>query len=317
MGAASSRTHSLRHESQEVARARDFLARLNARMPEGETAVSDVPAPSSSASTGSQTTDGGVAAPQTPQPANPRSVRGRSSALPTTGWGPVVAQTIPKDGTPTRSASSLSARHALRCIDWHDEQTGEQGTIDGLPSAVAKAFGSHERRYDSVAELQRSLEALTAQVAFDRVVAMASARERSSHDCVQKLVDEGFDRAVATNAVGRATRYAIIDDKRFAEAFIGSKLRTGWGRRRIERTLAEQHGVDVGSFEGYPERYYGDTDTEEDRARALLAKKSVPAKNPVEKLARFLVTRGFDTGRAFRLAKERVAQEAQEATVDE
>lgn len=298
MGAASSRARSLRPESQEVARARDFLARLNARVPNAKDPHE--------ASTGPT--------PQTEAPQLDRSFArpptARRASMPTpTGWGPVVAQLVQEDGAPAHGASSFSARRTLRCIGWHNEQTGEEGTVASLPLAVAKEFGSSEHRYGSVEELHHALEAMAAQAAFDRVVALASARERSSHDCTQKLVDEGFDRAVATGAVDRAVRYAIVDDARFAEAFIGTKQRSGWGQRRIERTLAEQHGIDTTALEDYPQRYYGNAETEEERARALLAKKPVAAKNPVEKLARFLVTRGFDTGCAFRLAKERVAQE--------
>ena len=295
MGAPSSRQPRL--ESQEVTRARDFLARLGVAPTPDETAGEELRSHSESISK--------------PNASRIATHQGGPGARPASSHGGPIVATIESDvEAPGRTPSStFSGYRPPKRLVWHDEDTQQEGSIEGLPASVAKAFGSTEHRYRSVDEMTGAIDALMRQTAFDRVVAYASARERSSEDCIQKLVAEGFDHALATESVRRAQRYAIIDDQRFAESFVAAKVRAGWGRRRIERTLAEQHGVSMANLDIQPESSLDAFQGEEERARALLAKKSVPAKNPVEKLARFLITRGFDGGCAFRLARERVAQE--------
>lgn len=299
--AAASRT-STHHESQEVARARDFLARLQGSQQQGN--LSGVHEAASGASRPQHPTpvETSLEHPADPTRRSPQNVS-------STGWGSVVAFMVEGEQT-MAPTGGFSKRRASYSLNWNDEYTGQQGTIASIPACVAKAFGiaPSERRYRSYDELEEALNALMVSTAFERVVQIASARERSGRDCIHKLTDEGFDIPTATAAVQRAERYAIIDNARFAETFIHAKLRSGWGRHRIERALEDQHGICVSALCGYPESFYGDSESEEERARALLAKKAVPIKNPVEKLARFLVGRGFSMGCAYRLAKQRAAE---------
>lgn len=300
---ASATRSPIHHESQEVARARDFLARLQGakqqpNIPaEGLSKETRFPHLSSCDSTEPRATS----STKHPEPLSQSSL--------SAGWGAIAASMV-EGAQALASTGGFSKRHSHYTLEWHDEQTEQQGTISSIPTAVAKAFGiaPSERRYRSYEELEEALNALMVRTAFERVVQIASARERSSCDCIQKLLDEGFDASSAKNAVQRAEQYAIIDNARFAETFIHTKLRAGWGQRRIERALDEQHGICASALNGYPESFYGDAESEEERARALLAKKAIPAKNPVEKLVRFLVGRGFSMGCAYRLAKERIAE---------
>ena len=170
---------------------------------------------------------------------------------------------------------------------------------------MAQAFGN-EQDFPSLAALEAQVERLTSETAFARVVSQSSARERSAADVRKRLRGEGFSAAAANEAVARACELGIVSDARYAEAFVAAKLRAGWGRARIERALGE-NGVDpFACLEGYPDTFFA-VDSETDRARELLSKRSLPAKNPVEKFARFLVGRGFDGATAFRVAREEVA----------
>ncbi len=173
-----------------------------------------------------------------------------------------------------------------------------------VPHAVAKAFGK-KRAFRSVDELHATIDALSTDAAFDRIASFCSARERSASDIKKRLLGEGFSSDVVSSALERAISCSVVSDGRFAESYVATKLRSGWGRARIERGLAES-GVDPYlCLEDYPEAYF-DTDNEAERARSLLAKRALPAKNPVEKFTRFLAGRGFELSTALRVAREEV-----------
>lgn len=175
-----------------------------------------------------------------------------------------------------------------------------------VPVSVARAFGQERRTFASPDAFDEALARCAAQCAWKRLLSMTGARERSAAHIERALVDEGFSRDVARDAVQRARTCQLVDDARFAETFIRAKLRAGWGRQRIERALA-QEGVDATLAPGYPEEYF-DAGDEERRAWEALLRKPVPARNPEQKLARFLAGRGFSPGLALRLARRRVEE---------
>lgn len=169
---------------------------------------------------------------------------------------------------------------------------------------VAKRLGASPRRFVSRAHFDEVLENATVESLRERIASAQSRRERSAAQMAQRLREDGFDAPHIDDAINRACACGLIDDCRYAESFITSKMQVGWGKARIEREL-ERAGVDPCDVLGYPEAFF-DVDDEEERATELLMKKSIPSKNPVEKLARFLIARGFDTSLSLRLARKRV-----------
>jgi regulatory protein len=227
--------------------------------------------------------------------------RQRARPAPTVGSLVAWAQVGERTGSTTFSSRAGESR-----IAWNDAGVeGEATASRTVARPVAKAFGKTVRRFGSVEELDRWLDRLEEDALWERVVALASARERSAAGVQAKLEAEGFAPAACERAVRRAQRSGIVDDARYAAAFVRSKLRAGWGRAKIEGVLRRE-GVDLAFVEGYPEELFT-ADDEEARARALLAHRAVPAKDPVNKLVRHLVGRGFSTGVAFKAARERAA----------
>lgn len=172
-----------------------------------------------------------------------------------------------------------------------------------VPRAVARMFGKGERRYPSLAALDEALEGLCQSAAFGRVQDLLKARERSAAQLRQRLESEGFAPGQAAEAVERAERCGLVSDERFSEAFVASKARAGWGRERIERELARQGGEPPRG--GAAERLLS-PESERERAWAAVSRRPVPAARPVEKLARFLVGRGFSAEVALGAARRRV-----------
>ena len=214
-----------------------------------------------------------------------------------------VAAFLEALGTPVPD-SRPDARHAGDSDEAHARPTHRETSV---PVSVAKAFGQERRTFATPEAFDEALARCMEDCAWKRLLSMAGARERSAAHVERALRDEGFPREVARSATRRARACQLVDDARFAETLIRAKLRAGWGRQRIERALA-QEGVDPSCVPGYPEEFFAE-DGEEQRAWQALLRKPVPERNPEQKLARFLVGRGFSPGLALRLARRRVEQE--------
>ena len=210
--------------------------------------------------------------------------------------------------------SSLARGGAGSSIAWTCAGGAER--TRKVPTCVARKFGEGDRAFRDEGALLEEIDRCQREACWERVLSMVKARERSSQDVRDRLCDEGFPRQVAHEAADRALRCSLIDDARFGEVFVRSKIRAGWGRARIERAL-EQQGVAASTIPGYPRgvllrRRGGGPRLEP--ARAQVGARAQPR---AEAFARYLVNKGFGMGLSMRLARRRVSQCAAEQTGDE
>ena len=145
-----------------------------------------------------------------------------------------------------------------------------------------------------------AIHALELRVCFSLLTEMLSRRDYACAEMRSKLAAYGFRDIEIEEALRQAQDRRYLDDARFSRYFIYERLRRGWGRVKIEAEL-RRRGVSLEEIPGYPEEFF---DEQDDLARALdaLARKSVPASRPREKLVRFLVSRGY----SFSVANEAV-----------
>lgn len=186
-------------------------------------------------------------------------------------------------------AATLTATHALE-----------------IPASARRVFASGRQAFEDVADFEAYARTALEQAAFERACSKLSARERPGKDVLNLLVQEGYPKEASRAAVDKAKRCGVISDTRYAQAFVNSKTRAGWGKARISREL-ERFGLSLEDA--------GDValdsltqDREYERALAAASRRAMPSKNPTEKIARFLMGRGFATGLSLRVAKEVVAQ---------
>lgn len=146
--------------------------------------------------------------------------------------------------------------------------------------------------------------------AFARLLRTVSNRDRSELDVRRRLFDAGFSEGDVDRAVERARSAGILDDLRFADTLIRSRVSQGRGRAGIERELADQ-GIDIESVPGWPDEYLDDGRSEFERALSLLERKPPTAKNKREAAYRKLVGKGFsgsvasEAARAFAFSQSR------------
>ena len=128
--------------------------------------------------------------------------------------------------------------------------------------------------------------------AFKKILKLASIREQASKKLYERLIKDGFSEQAASSALGRAIEAHIVDDKRYAEAYLRTQLAQGKGRRGIERAL-EQLDIDSPSEETWQLAYEQFGNDELKRAIALLNRKPPRSKNLREGAYRKLVQKGY------------------------
>lgn len=168
------------------------------------------------------------------------------------------------------------------------------------PAAVVRKLkkleGDKNFHPASKAELRYEIQRLCETCAQDKLADMIDRRDYSSAEAIQKLHFEGYTASVIEKVVHRAQEVGMINDGRFADVFIRSKLSLGWGARRVEFEL-RRRGIEAQSLPGWPYEYFDPTD-EVERAFEVVQRKRIPEVNAYPKLMRFLVGRGFNAAAA-------------------
>ncbi|WP_165044167.1 regulatory protein RecX [Adlercreutzia sp. ZJ138] len=152
-------------------------------------------------------------------------------------------------------------------------------------------------------EVSRKAErTYTEEDAFRRITRVSVRREQSTAGMLRKLEHEGFSSDVAHSAVDRAVRCGLLDDTRFADVLVRSRLAQGKGRAGIAREL-ESEDIDPATVEAFAETDLGDSH-EFKRARTALLAHPPRSKNQREGAYRFLMRKGFDSHISAVVARE-------------
>lgn len=128
--------------------------------------------------------------------------------------------------------------------------------------------------------------------AFDKIVALLNVSDRSEKSLRDRLAKADFSDDEINEAVKRAERCGLIDDLRFADALIRSRLRQGRGAAGIERELRE-HDIDVDLVAGWPHEFGVNDESEYQRALDLLRAHPSRSKNRRDGAYRKLIQKGF------------------------
>jgi regulatory protein len=189
------------------------------------------------------------------------------------------------------------------------------------------------RRRDPEAQKARRAAAEASDV-LEAAARSLSGAPRSRKSLEERLVTAGYPEAHVRAAVSRLVEIGLVDDERFAQALLDSRDRSRQRgdrallqelkRRGIDDELAQRLLAQRAAGEAHStEPVWGATlrvvdehaeGAEERAARAALAKlrmRGGDARAEVQRLAQGLARRGFPSGLAWRLARERVEAEAQ------
>lgn len=144
--------------------------------------------------------------------------------------------------------------------------------------------------------------------AFSRVSRLVASRERCTCELMKRLVQGGCSESDASKAVARAVSCGMVDDLRYADILVRSRISQGKGRAGIEEELS-QCGIDFRQLVGWPDEYFDKEASEEDRAFAYLCRKPPRSKNIYASACRKLAARGYSADVVFAAARRYAKQE--------
>lgn len=142
---------------------------------------------------------------------------------------------------------------------------------------------------------------------FQKASVLCIRNEKCTFEIQEKLKLWGFDEGDIWVVVKQLKDQKFIDDERFARAYVKDKFRFNrWGRQKIEFMLRAKHisgEIIEAAFEEIDEENYSD-----ELRRILTEKaKSVKGKDQYDKrnkLMRFAMGRGFESGQIYTALKE-------------
>ena len=139
-------------------------------------------------------------------------------------------------------------------------------------------------------------KAASADAAMDYIALLLARREYSEYEVRSRLNDRGYTARTVAQAITRAVGCGLIDDQRFAQRFIKSKISAGIGKYRIEQELRLK-GINAEGVEGYPEAFYSEVD-ELENALSVLSRFHTRSKNQYQAAFRHLVGKGYSSSLA-------------------
>lgn len=107
-------------------------------------------------------------------------------------------------------------------------------------STVVKKLGIVEGLEVERTDFERALCAEELPMAKERALQLLGYRERSRFELARKLAESGFPAGVVSAVVDRFTDVELVDDERFACAWVRARRSAGYGDRRIRRELEEK-----------------------------------------------------------------------------
>lgn len=169
----------------------------------------------------------------------------------------------------------------------------DDGTQPRLTSATAlKELGLVEGLSIDMAVLNASLSEVEPSLAKERALRLLGYRDRSRTELIQKLRDSGYSAAIAAQVADRFAEMDLLDDERFAAAWVRTRCAAGFGARRIARELADK-GIPPETISAALEASCAVQDQLALARQALRGRKATDRRER-DKLLRRLVAKGFD-----------------------
>lgn len=140
--------------------------------------------------------------------------------------------------------------------------------------------------------------------AFKKIECLVKVRDRSTHEVIQRLLKDNYEQDAISNAIDKALRCGYLDDGRFADVLIRSRLRAGKGLTGIVAEL-KRNGINPEyDLDNFPDAYLALFPNQKDSAIALLCKKPPRAKNKLQAAYAKLIRSGYPSSLASEAARE-------------
>lgn len=158
--------------------------------------------------------------------------------------------------------------------------------------AGLEAHATHSKHTQKRTRMQARKPLAERMDVFERVVQLCTVRDRASQELRERLAKDGYKTDEIEGALNRALDCNLVDDERFAQAFIRGKVSAGKGARGIQEQL-KKFGIDAEVIDGWPEAFDLAEESQIERAVALLQRRPPKAKDMWAAGYRKLISRGY------------------------
>lgn len=191
------------------------------------------------------------------------------------------------------------------------ELVEKRDIIPGIPTAsrAAPSRMNKEQLEPLVSSGREVQEELCddAEKAFRKIELLLSVRDRSVLEITNRLIREKFSQSAIHESIDRALRCGYLNDDRFADGFIRSKLRASKGVPGIIRDLRD-HGIDASLIPGFPDVFLEDSGSQLETAIRLLQRKPPRAKNQRQAAYAKLIRNGYSSNVASQAVRAWIEQ---------
>jgi len=130
--------------------------------------------------------------------------------------------------------------------------------------------------------------------ARERAVRYLTFKDRSEYEILNKLIDAGFDRNVAQNAVNELKAIGYLDDTRFAMKYLSERIRTKALSKKTLGYELKNKGIDNEIIEKALSEFEIDVyEVALREGKRKFGKYDLKDKKIEQKVCRFLLHRGF------------------------
>jgi regulatory protein len=155
---------------------------------------------------------------------------------------------------------------------------------------------------EAISQLRRADET---EVIYQSALRLLGYRQRTAAELVKRLLQKGYDTGQVREVVVRLLENHLLDDQRFAEAWVADRVAFHPRSRRLMRYELYQKGLD----RQVVEQVVAQAGDDEPRALASARKSlsrwaDLPAKEFVQKCAAYLARKGFSGEISFYTARK-------------
>lgn len=206
----------------------------------------------------------------------------------------------PKTRSPNRPSAPLRTDRVptlIRIEDAGPDRKARRLFFEGVEhprttsAAATRALELNEGQVVDLDDLESALAAVEADQARERALRLLGYRERSVQELRQRLTYDGYPAPIVATTVDRMIELSLVDDARFASAWVRARQNAGFGPRRIRSELSRAGVSDEIASEALGE--CGEERDEIDRAREALRGRTASDRADRDRLVRRLVSRGF------------------------
>lgn len=147
---------------------------------------------------------------------------------------------------------------------------------------------------------------ISEEKAVEKIIKFCAYRERCIHEVTEKLREWGINEKSFPTFLNYLQREKFLNEERYVNLFVKSKLNKGWGAKKISHHLAQKR-ITPQLIKAYLSKYIDNSYNEK---MSLLANKKWSSlkdedvNKKFEKTVRYLLSKGYESEAVFSIVRQ-------------